>query len=92
MALRLITDHVQDCTRARQNTASAIKDVRDILLRFIGGVIAVVVIFAGYTYAQQQSLAKQLEESHAQQAQQIEQIPDQTIERLGNVAKPAFPQ
>lgn len=90
MALRLITDHVQDCTRARENTASAIKDVRDILLRFIAGVIGCVVIFAGYSYAQQQTLAQELAQSHAAQAQQIEQIPSQTVQQLATI-RPALP-
>lgn len=82
MALRLITDHVQDCTIARQTTATAIKDVRDILLRFIAGVIGCVVVFAGYSYVQQQAMAQELTRAHIAQAQQIEQIPAQTAQRL----------
>lgn len=78
MALRLITDHIADCAIARQNTAGAIKEVRNLLVSFIGAVFVTVVSFAGYSYMQSQALAKQLTEARISQAQAVSQIPDKT--------------
>ncbi len=56
MALRLITDHIAECTEQRRETKEAIKDVRDLLIRVVGGLIVLVVTFAGWQYVQNDQL------------------------------------
>lgn len=88
LALRLITDHIKDCTIARQNTADAIGDVKKLLVGFIAAVFTTVVVFAGYSYVQQQSLAHQLQQAQIQQAAAVAAIPDRTVRQLAVQPKP----
>ena len=89
LALRLITDHIQDCTRARNDTKDAIggtmdaiKDVRNLLVSFIAAVGGVVVIFAGYTYVQAQTVQAQLTQARIAQATATAEIPEKTAEAV----------
>jgi hypothetical protein len=87
LALRLITDHIADCANARLETKGLIKEVRDLLLRFIAGVIGCVVIFAGWQYVQNQNLIQaQAEAAMAAQAavhQTAAEASNETVFKLG---------
>ncbi len=92
LALRLVTDHIADCTQARKDTKDAICDVRNLLIRFIAGVVTVVVAFAGYTYVQDQNVEHQLVLAQAQQAAEVAQIPAKTAKAVSaTIAPPPQP-
>lgn len=81
-ALALITGHIAECTQARIDTKEAIKDVRNLLITFIGAVMLVVVTFAGYTYVQQQSLEHQAQAAQAATLNAIAQSHNDTVRAI----------
>ena len=90
IALRLVTDHIQDCTTARISTANAIGEVKNLIMRMIWGLIAGAVAFGAFYFVQATTLANQLTLARAQQAAAISQIPDVTASKVA--AKVAPPQ
>lgn len=89
VALQRIQDHIDGCahnyaamTETFIEVKDAIKDTNKLLLSFISFVALTVVTFAGYTYVQQESLARQLADARAAQAAAVQQIPEKTVQKL----------
>lgn len=83
MALRLVTDHIKECAEERRETKNSIKDVRNLLIAFMGVLGTMLITFAGYTYVQAQTLQSQLADARAKQAEAVSQIPAETAKQVG---------
>lgn len=81
-ALALVNAHMRDCVQARIDTKSAITEVRNLLIVFIGAVFVVVVAFAGYSYVEGQTVAKQLTDAKLAAVQAVHQTAAETVEKL----------
>jgi hypothetical protein len=77
-----LRDHIEFNTDDHSALRESIKDVGRLLMGFIAATFLTVVAFAGYIYAQAQTLASQLARSRAESAAAIAAIPDATARRL----------
>ena len=89
LAMQKIQDHLETCShnydvmsQTFRELRDSIKDTNKLLIGFIGGVFAVVVTFAGYTYQQSQTLSTQLQKARIANTQAIAQVPELTAQKL----------
>ena len=92
MAMMKIEDHIDSCaqnyaamTGTFKEVRGAIRDTNRMLIAFIAAVFGTVVVFAGYSYVQDQSLHEQLVQarvSAATAATAAQEIPDKTVQKL----------
>lgn len=81
-ALRLITDHIIECKDERRETRALIGELKDLFIKFISGLIACIIVFGGYYFIQSQTLASQLTQARAQQAEAVSLIPSRTADAV----------
>lgn len=81
-ALRLISDHIIECKDERRETRALIQELKDLFLKLISGMIACLIVFGGYYFVQSQTLAQQLTQTRAQQAEAVSQIPSRTADAV----------
>lgn len=93
--MQRISDHIDACSRNYSTMEGTFGEVRDsikalnrLLMGFIGSVFATVVIFAGYSYAQTQTLATQLASARAATAAQVAAIPGKTARAVSATLPP----